>query len=168
MGFSPNEQVVQERYGQAKSVALPWFDECGIQSSSFDLLKSVVRKYYPIDKKDNDKGLKLIETKFSNTDYWRIADSPFGQAMIYAGLAIHVGINNKWKGMTEAFMGLKDILTWIDNLEESRKDKDTKYMFLNIPSISFVQHQTLQKKSCQPLRKWLHMLRVHLRTKIQQ
>ena len=88
--------------------------------------------------------------------------------MIYAGLAIHVGINNKWKGMTEAFMGLKDILTWIDNLEESRKDKDTKYMFLNIPSISFVQHQTLQKKSCQPLRKWLHMLRVHLRTKIQQ
>lgn len=134
MGFSPNEQVVQERYGQAKSVApLPWFDECGIQSSSFDLLKSVVRKYYPIDKKDNDKGLKLIETKFSNTDYWRIADSPFGQAMIYAGLAIHVGINNKWKGMTEAFMGLKDILTWIDNLEESRKDKDTKYMFLNIP-----------------------------------
>ncbi|WP_175888069.1 hypothetical protein [Burkholderia contaminans] len=132
-------ELAQEHLGKTstktyKARILGWFDDCGIEEPDFAMLSLVANKVYISEQKDDYQGMRMAEKAFSDEDYWSIADTPFGQAMIYSGLAIHSAINN---GLGDEaghfFNGFKAILNWLDELEENKEEKDVKYMFLNIP-----------------------------------
>ncbi|ONU47729.1 hypothetical protein A8E62_31935 [Burkholderia cenocepacia] len=143
MGFSPNEQVVEERYGQAKSVnhqseeessgfspgkakelmgkMLPWFKTSGVKIDDDVLALSIVINRIIEAEKNGYTDPQETAKKFSTSRIFQeLYSTEFGQAVFYATFAI-VNTIDKEEFLADMIDGYVNILNWVIHQEERAK-----------------------------------------------